>query len=308
MNKREYIDILSDRLNEYPDDFKQSIIDDIKTHINDGIQNGKTEEQIIENLGSVDELMRTVKEEYEDRLSDEEFGAQFYRDGKLEDVVYEYGGQTKLEVIARVGEVEVREGDIFNLDYDQGKFNLSYTEDRIVLEAVRAEGFFNKLISLGTGEVNVTLPKSFESVNVQLNIGDVLLENLDLKNASVNCNTGDVKLKNCVIDDVVVTANTGDIRIDGVHRHARIDSSLGDVSLTNKGEIDADISNSMGDVKVKLLNDNKGFHLNANSSMGTIKVKYNGLNLKASRRMDYECGDAVTDLKIRTSAGDIRIK
>lgn len=58
MNKRDYLDLLRYYLRDLPDVMVNDIIYDYEEHFNAGIENGKTEEQISEELGSPDDIAK----------------------------------------------------------------------------------------------------------------------------------------------------------------------------------------------------------------------------------------------------------
>jgi len=62
MNKQEYMDKLNAALNDFDDEVKKEIVDDYEEHFEMGLANGKTEEQIVEELGSIEDLVNELKE------------------------------------------------------------------------------------------------------------------------------------------------------------------------------------------------------------------------------------------------------
>ncbi len=62
MNRQEYMDQLSKALESFDSDIKDEIFSDYEEHFNDGLANGKTEEQIIGELGSIDDLVKELKD------------------------------------------------------------------------------------------------------------------------------------------------------------------------------------------------------------------------------------------------------
>jgi len=64
MNKLEYLDALKAALKDTDKDVMEEIIADYEEHFQVGIENGKTEEQICEDLGSIEDLVQEIKEVY----------------------------------------------------------------------------------------------------------------------------------------------------------------------------------------------------------------------------------------------------
>ena len=57
MTKQEYMDKLREKLAGFDEDIRNEIFTDYEEHFTMGAANGKTEEQICEELGSIDELV-----------------------------------------------------------------------------------------------------------------------------------------------------------------------------------------------------------------------------------------------------------
>ena len=64
MNKVEYLDALKASLKDTDKDVMEEIIADYEEHFQVGAENGKTEEQICEDLGSIEDLVQEIKEVY----------------------------------------------------------------------------------------------------------------------------------------------------------------------------------------------------------------------------------------------------
>ncbi len=62
MNKQEYMKNLFEALSEFDSEISNEIIDDYEQRFEDGLKEGKSEEQIIEELGDIDELIAELKE------------------------------------------------------------------------------------------------------------------------------------------------------------------------------------------------------------------------------------------------------
>lgn len=76
MNKIEYLSALKDALKDIDESVMKEIVSDYEEHFQVGIENGKTEEQICEDLGEIEDLVKEIKEVYntdseEDKKSDD---------------------------------------------------------------------------------------------------------------------------------------------------------------------------------------------------------------------------------------------
>jgi DUF4097 and DUF4098 domain-containing protein YvlB len=62
MNKEQYMKALVEALSSFDEEIKNEIVSDYEEHFDNGLQDGKTEEQIIAELGSIDELVKELNE------------------------------------------------------------------------------------------------------------------------------------------------------------------------------------------------------------------------------------------------------
>ena len=65
MNKIEYLNALKEALKDTEESVMEEIISDYEEHFQVGIEKGKSEEQICEELGSIDDLVNEIKEVYQ---------------------------------------------------------------------------------------------------------------------------------------------------------------------------------------------------------------------------------------------------
>lgn len=75
MNKIEYLNILKEALKDTDQSTMEEIISDYEEHFQAGIENGKTEEQICEDLGSIEDLAEEIKDVYSKARTSEKSGA-----------------------------------------------------------------------------------------------------------------------------------------------------------------------------------------------------------------------------------------
>lgn len=72
MNKVEYLDALKEALKDTDKEIMEEILADYEEHFQVGLENGKTEEQICEDLGSIEDLVKEIKEVYTSQSTTED--------------------------------------------------------------------------------------------------------------------------------------------------------------------------------------------------------------------------------------------
>ncbi len=71
MNKTEYLSALKEALKDTDESVMEEIVLDYEEHFQIGMENGKSEEQICEELGAIDDLVKEIKEAYHTNHSEE---------------------------------------------------------------------------------------------------------------------------------------------------------------------------------------------------------------------------------------------
>ncbi len=71
MTKQEYMDQLKEKLKIFDDELAKEIVDDYESHFHDGNANGRSEEEICEELGTIDEVVEELKQLYQPKQKQE---------------------------------------------------------------------------------------------------------------------------------------------------------------------------------------------------------------------------------------------
>ena len=61
MTKQEYLSALREKMRGYPADFQNEICEAFEGHFAEGLENGQSEDEIIDSLGTVDDVMENIR-------------------------------------------------------------------------------------------------------------------------------------------------------------------------------------------------------------------------------------------------------
>ncbi|WP_194192379.1 DUF1700 domain-containing protein [Clostridium chrysemydis] len=93
MTKSEFLNILADGLKDFPQKELSDILFDYQEHFTNGFQNGKTEEEIIEELGSPYDIIHQYRSSYIEKVETEGYTPKEefnpFNDDKINDVKFE---------------------------------------------------------------------------------------------------------------------------------------------------------------------------------------------------------------------------
>lgn len=89
MTKQEYMKQLEEKLKIFDDELAKEIICDYEEHFRDGSENGKSEEEICEELGNIDEMVKELCQLYEPKKKEEdESNYQFNMNDMVNDALH----------------------------------------------------------------------------------------------------------------------------------------------------------------------------------------------------------------------------
>ena len=145
MTKQEYMKKLQERLESFGQELQEEILEDYRQHFAEGENQGKSEEEIIEELGNIEEMIR--------ELSEEELPEQFARRGLEPAAVTEGGVEKQPEENAGTNrEAETRKSYSYSGNYKsvilEGKvanINVTQSEDERIHVDYEAKGAGSQL-------------------------------------------------------------------------------------------------------------------------------------------------------------------
>ncbi len=136
MNKQDYMNELQEKLAAFPEDIRNEIVSDYEEHFRMGDMNGKSEEQICEELGSIDELVKELGAFSADKAAEAE-------------------GADGASNAAEGGESEAQPGG-FKLDEEQLKKTAESIANGLNTAFMSFAGFLGSMaanVTKGTGKV-----------------------------------------------------------------------------------------------------------------------------------------------------------
>ncbi|MBO6046859.1 MAG: DUF4097 family beta strand repeat protein [Erysipelotrichaceae bacterium] len=154
-------------------------------------------------------------------------------------------------------------------------------DDRLTI----TQNEMSHVVVKSTVKLTLTLSQTqLKSLNIQMNAGDIRIENIDATYTSINDNAGDVKVMDAKLGQTVIQLNAGDVKLNGT-------------IFTN-----FTVNNNAGDIKINDIPEFKKYDVRLSTSVGDIKV--NGDKLKSPYQ---QIGNNDYFIDISTNLGDIKI-
>ena len=321
MTKLEYLNKLQEKLQKFSDDLQAEIMDDYMQHFAEGEQLGKSDEEIIAELGNIEDMIRDLPEDemvqnvtavemgmHGNGVSgDENPGADIRgNESSLAEIVeaesskqnsYD-GTYSEIVVDGSVANVTVTESNDgrIHVDYqNNGDLDCQlryefyqYEENGIFYAGVRrragVEGNNRKTISFFGKTI------SFENIFMRDANADI---SLDVKvpagmgKVVAKTGSGEMKVYNVHGTAMVLSTGSGYMDVNDVEaENFKLNTGSGDVRLVKALLENAGINTASGDLDILMLGTDK---LNINTASGDLILK------------EVRCGD----LRINTASGDI---
>lgn len=325
MKREEYMNQLRERLEKFGQELQKEILDDYSQHFAEGQAAGRTDEEIIQELGDIEDMireLRAVEAEAKAERMEEETGGQALAEGeeKLPAETAEaaaFGEESTQSpnggvyfgnfsgAVLKTGVADIvltqSEDEAVHVDYqnngspeDQQKYEYyQYEKDGIFYAGIRKNKAYGdgKQRSFSIGPTTISFRTDFFNFG-ERNSKLALFVKLPKKMPEVKLETssGDVKVKELALERVKCSTASGDVTVrKAVLKKLETMSSSGDLTIAEDTVEKGKFVTASGDILVK---ESTMISMESNSASGDVTVE----------------GSAVEELKSRAASGDLNIQ
>ena len=305
MTREEYMQQLEQSLQGYSREFAEEILDNYREHFETGLREGRTEEEICEELGEIETLLQDIQEMMGDRDIRAHELEQYTAVAEYQE---QYSGIRKVELslVAIDVKLSASADNQLHVYLEGGQDKGTYLEERMAgdsyyayerkVERDQSRGLLAQLMNIGRSKENLCLvvevPKRLESLTIKTISGDMQLGGFGSRELLLSSTSGDIETETVRADSLTVQTTSGDLTLKAVNAgQLKVRSTSGDLSLC---EVEAESWESQtvsGDTEGKLY----AARIRCGSKSGDI-----GLTL--DRR-----GRKLVVAKSRSVSGDCRI-
>lgn len=325
MTKEEYMQRLRNALQAYDKEFVDEILDNYKEHFDAGIRSGRTEEEICEELGAVENLVRDIEEMLGDmdiRTHElDQFSAV-----QPHQVQYDEISRIELALVSMDVEISPSSDGKFHAELESGEDLSKYLNETVsdgryyaseitrnYKNDVSGRSLLRMILGNMGGNQSQTLilkiPSVPDSVKAKTVSGDVELSDLCCKALNLETVSGDVKLQNCKAQTSLLKTTSGDINLEHNNgEEAVLQSASGDIQL-HCVEIakECSFSTASGDMS---LNEVKTERAKMHSASGDLRLR--NVEMTQECNISSTSGDINAELfsnniSVRTTSGDINV-
>lgn len=267
MTKAEYIGALRNKLDSFNQELQQEILEDYEQHFAEGLAAGKTEEEIIEELGAIEDMIRELPEEdikqeiqIPEELSEEYAKQENGLSGAMAEKTSVYEGDYKAVVIeGLLADVSLKESadgrilvDYRNEDsaYMQQRYRFyQYDEDGVFHVGIKDNGEFGSLggrkkIMLfgktilsynvfsesGTIELEVAVPAGIPRVEAVTSSGSITVNGVSARQLHVQTDSGELTVSDSAGEELKLETGSGEVQLSGLKgRTIQLQGGSGDI-------------------------------------------------------------------------------
>ncbi len=310
MSRDEYMKQLEEKLQLFDAELQAEITEDYRQHFIEGISAGKTDAEIIEELGDVEEMIGELSAELKEEQAQlaaapiqESFGDNCHTiqlDALMADVRVEASDDNRIYVTYQNnGGMKQQLAYSFYQYEEKGVFYAGIRR-RPVEEVEQLHGigkflnlFAQELSGLGSSvQLLVKIPVNFPHVRIKTGSGDVGVKEISAASLMIGTGSGDVELK------------------DAEAQKLEIQVGSGDISMKNAGFENGYLHSGSGDMEIDVPAEFTRGNITVHSGSGDIEMKSAIQNCSiqtGSGDIEYACLASVARIALQSGSGDMDI-
>ena len=315
MTKSEYMKMLEIQLGKFSESVRQEILEDYENHFAEAMAQGKTEEEIIEELGDIQDMIDEIPEEdiAEENIAEEFEGEKQEFEGSVKK---EYScGYRKIVADCKAADI-ILKSSIDNKLYvnyenpdgtESGQSFYQYENDGVFYVGVNKNdattstknvkfdflGFhldipFQK--SYEAGQMTIEIPQGFPDIELRTTSGDIDLINVSGEILRVKTTSGDFQSELAEYRQMTISATSGDIDVESVKSdRLELSATSGDITLERVDANELIAVTGSGDIEA---NEFKGAEVSVKTGSGDIEFNgethtYNGRSGSGDQELEF---------------------
>lgn len=344
MTKNEYMKMLEIQLGKFSQSTRQEILEDYENHFAEAISQGKSEEEIINELGDIQDMIDEIPDE---DLSQENTPENSMYDGAeassaagedssgrraISDCTDTY---RKIMADCKAADVLVRTSADDKLYVQYENYNNSaktdnnanfyqYEKDGVFYVGMKKNETAARNVTIGflgfhmdipnvrtyeSGKVIIDIPAGFKELEIVTGSGDAELSDVTGETLSVRTASGDIDMSRVKYQNINVSATSGDIELKDIAAEIfEIGATSGDAELENISAKILKLSTSSGDVEARnIVAEQTEVRTSSGDSEFSGKVaKYFGRSGSGDQEIEIE--GKLSEGEFITGSGDIELK
>lgn len=296
MKKNEFFAQLRTAFAGMDEELIMDILSDYENHFKEGMENGKSEEEICEELGNVEEIRQAFLDENpaamtinvnsnSDTVGNSDIYNRFYPgiqrvNAQLTDADIEIKKSSTNEV-----ELSVTGGIADDMEALKETLRVSASVGTLSIQQEKKAGISvsyaaSRLFGLKVGKysagiaIHIAVPEQFEKIKVKSISGDIKANNSNTKTLLIHTGSGDVGVEDCQADELFASSISGDVNVIACKADKMdVVSVSGDIKAEFDKSAQCRAKSTSGDCKVTIGNQVDAV---VSSTSGDVNVRYIG--------------------------------
>lgn len=296
MKKNEFFAQLRTAFAGMDEELLTDILGDYENHFKEGMENGKSEEEICEELGNIEEIRQAFLDENptamtinvnsnSDTVGNSDIYNCFYPgiqrvNVQLIDANIEIKKSSTNEV-----ELSVTGGIADDMEALKETLRVSASVGTLSIQQEKKAGISvsyaaSRLFGLKVGKysarivIHIAVPEQFEKIEVKSISGDIKTNNSNAKTLLIHTGSGDVGVEDCQADELFASSISGDVNVIACKADKMdVVSISGDIKAEFDKSAQCRAKSTSGDCKVTIGNQVDAV---VSSTSGDVNVRYIG--------------------------------
>lgn len=290
MKRQEYMQALEEALRPYDETLSQDIMADFEAHFVYGLKSGHSEEEIITSLGSIDEVLKNIDEQpLPPKKETPQALVKIDQVKKVFIDTEEVGVDVKIETTSEDDVVYRYQptSSYFNINQTDPNINKLIEKDSLYL-SLKSSGINKKGSLFLAGELTVCIPDNIELVKISGRQGDILVEELNVKQLEAKTISGDISVEGVRSEVITLQTTNGDIAIIASTASVTVKTVNGDVSVNDVLGKFMIVNNTNGDIDV---------------DVQVLEVALKSIN----GDIELQTAETIEKIYVETTSGDIEL-
>ena len=296
MKKDEFFAQLRTAFAGMDEELLTDILSDYENHFKEGMENGKSEEEICEELGNVEEIRQAFLDENpaamtinvnsnSDAVGNSDIYNRFYPgiqrvNAQLTDADIEIKKSSTNDV-----ELSVTGGLADDMEALKETLRVSASVGTLSIQQEKKAGISvsyaaSRLFGLKVGKysagiaIHIAVPEQFEKIKIKVKSGDIKTNNSNAKTLLIHTGSGDVGVEDCQADELFASSISGDVNVIACKADKMdVVSISGDIKAEFDKSAQCRAKSTSGDCKVTIGNQVDAV---VSSTSGDVNVRYIG--------------------------------
>lgn len=306
MNKQQFLVEINARLGKLKEQERLDIQRDFEEYFENGIREGKKEEEIVAAFGKIDELVDALLEAY----TEEDFveTASYSLEKQVEKLF------SKIEIKSNLSDCTIEpspDNEPHILYNDEGlkqysKMSIEGDTLKISIKNKKNNFFIFGLnfLSSGKGRVRIQLPVHvYEEIRVKNNVGNISLLDMQCKELHIRNEVGRIQLKNSISTSLNVKNEAGSILLENTYTMTgKVQTEFGKQHILNSKAEQWRLKSEAGNVLVE----NTSGKVKLYSEVGSVTIKQKQITEEYDLKSEVGAITVITDEPIVNAV--IRVK